>query len=409
MKTKTFHFHVGREQIRRLVDPYGTRRDRYIALVQVRNLPADLPLDVNPRNQNTSSRVSRQIEQSLLNEPKTFHLKNRGLTVIAKNIEYDTRSQTLVLTVPENSNDYGVLDGGHTYQVIRKNAMAPIDEETTKTEPAFLDAHVGMEIMEGLPDELIVDIARARNTSAQVKGFSLANLENTFDWIKDALKGEPYANKIAYRENEDDNEFPIDIMEIVGFSTMFHPDFSDADNPPILTYSGKGRCLDHFSTEANQSGYISMAPILKDVLKLYDFIHINFASMYEEIGGFSGLNDPTAKHKGVKLGRVSEVKQYPDGFQLYYLGKVGEYRFPDGWLYPVVGAMRSLVEYKPQRTTWKVDPFDFFKRHGKKFVTMTLEAGKTLGRTPAAIGKNKPHWVQLHDRVSLILARSGNQ
>lgn len=408
MKTKTYKFHVGKEQIRKIVDPYGHKRDRYIALVQIRNLPSDLPLDVNPRNQDTGSRVAKQIEQSLLNNYDTFHLLNRGMTVITRGIEYDNKSQLLTLNIPEGSHEYGVLDGGHTYQVIRKNALADTVDE--KKEPQFLDGHVNVEIMEGLPDDLIVDIARARNTSAQVKGFSLANLENKFDWIKVALDNEKFGNRIAYRENEDDREFPIDVMEVIGFATMFHPEFSDADNPPIMSYSGKGRCLEHFADDSKQGGYLSMAPVLSDVLKLYDFIHLNFSSMYEEIGGFSGLSHGEGdKRKGVKLGKVTEVKQYKDGFDLYYLGERAEYRFPDGWLYPVVGAMRALVDYKPQRTSWKTDPFDFFKKHGKKLVTMTLEAGKTLGRTPAAIGKNKPHWVQLHDRISLIASRAGIQ
>lgn len=407
MKSKTFRFHVGKEQIRKISDPYGHKRDRYIALVQVRHLPADLPLDVNPRNQDTGSRVSKQIGESLIDNPQTFHLKNRGLAVITRGIEYDNRSQVLSLTIPEGSQDYGVLDGGHTYQVIRELAEKSASDEESK-EPAFLDAHVTLEIMEGLPDDLIVDIARARNTSAQVKGFSLANLENKFEWIKQAVSGEKFASRIAYRENEDDTLFPIDIMEIVGFATMIHPLFQDADNPPILAYSGKGRALDMFANEEHQAGYVSVAPVLVDTLKLYDHIHLNFARMYEEIGGFSGLGQESSgtKHK-VKLGKVSEVKQYKDGFELFYLGKRGEYRFPDGWLYPVVGAMRALIDYKPVRTTWKTDPFEFFNRHGKKLVTMTLEAGKQLGRTPAAIGKNKPHWVQLHDRVSLIASRAG--
>ncbi len=163
-----------------------------------------------------------------------------------------------------------------------------------------------------------------------------------------------------------------------------------------------------FTLDEKQPGYISVYPILKDILKLYDHIHLNFAKFYEEIGGFSGLHENDAtKRRGVKLGKVVEVKQYTEGFELYYLGTKAQYRFPDGWLYPVLASFRALVDYKPKNTTWKTDPYEFFDKHGKKLVALTLEAGKQLGRNPNAIGKNKAHWTQLHDRVSLILARSG--
>lgn len=57
----------------------------------------------------------------------------------------------------------------------------------------------------------------ARNTSTQVKEQSLANLSQHFDAIKDILKNEPYANRIAYKEtefSEDGSRKDIDIKEI---------------------------------------------------------------------------------------------------------------------------------------------------------------------------------------------------
>ena len=406
MKTKTVRISVGKEQVRKLVDPFGKASDAYYALVRVNDLPMDLPLDVNPRKQDVGSRVSRNIEETLLNKPDSFHLMNRGMCVIAKKMNYDNRSQILELVIPEGTENYGVLDGGHTYQVIRKNVQKHVDAASEEV-PAFFDAFVRMEVMSGLPDELIVDIARARNTSAQVKGYSLANLEHKFEWLKEELADTSFGKLIAYRENEDDEQFPLDVMEVVALVTMYHPDFNDVDTPPIMAYSSKARCLEMFGDDAKQAGYLSVRPIVKDILKLYDYVHLNFAKMYEKIGGFSALTDDEGKQrKGVRLGKVTEVKQYENGFDLYYLGRTAEYRFPDGWLYPIVAALRALVDYKPQRTTWRMDPFTFFDKHGEKLVRMTLEAGRQLGRNPNAIGKNKPHWSALYDRVDLLALKS---
>ena len=62
--------------------------------------------------------------------------------------------------------------------------------------------YVKIEVIEGFgPDEL-VKLVDARNSSNQVRDESLMNLANDFDMIKAALKGEPFADKIAYKEYE---------------------------------------------------------------------------------------------------------------------------------------------------------------------------------------------------------------
>src|ERR1700674_4008615 len=78
---------------RRIPDPlfknaYGL--ERHLFVVPVRTMPPDVPLDPNARRPNTNRRVYRLVEESLLNksgEPGTFHLKNKGITIIARRVE----------------------------------------------------------------------------------------------------------------------------------------------------------------------------------------------------------------------------------------------------------------------------------------------------------------------------------
>lgn len=361
-------------------------------------------MDVNPRSQNTDSRVSRQIQGGLLDNSANFHLLNRGLTVTAFDTKYDARSQDLCLELANGY--YGVLDGGHTYAVIRKNIapylVQPVETETedkapTKTleRPDFFDAFVRMEVVTGVKSDLLVDIARSRNTSAQVKDESLANLEGSFDWLKDILAKTPFGPQVAYKENEDDNIYPIDIREIVALLTLFHPTFQDTEKPPIMGYSSKGRCLELFRNEPE--GYQSLRPIIPDILKLYDYIHLHFADLYKTIGGFGAVGDNKAT-KSVKLAKVTGVKGVKEGFPLFYLGQTAFFQFPDGWLLPVLSALRGITSYKTV-SKWKVDPYKFFDRVGKGLVKATLESALSLGRNPNAVGKSRPHWIQLHERV----------
>ncbi|HTB63412.1 MAG TPA: AIPR family protein [Opitutales bacterium] len=400
MKLKYYRVSVASDCIRKLADPQNDGHDAYYAYVSVKHLPADLPLDVNPRNQDTESRVARQIESGLIEEWSIFHLLNRGMTISALEVEYDNKTQTLTLGFPDGAEGYGVIDGGHTYAVIRKNLSSTFPGGD---KPDFIEAYVRLEILVNIDSGLIVDLARARNTSAQVRDESLANLEGKFDWIKEALAKTTFHDRIAYRENED---LPLDVREVIALMTLFHPNFVKGDNPPIVAYSSKQRCLNMFKDEAMQEGYKRLRPILVDILRLYDFAQLNFAPLYKETGGISSIGSENgssdaanSEKKKPKLGRLSEVKQVKAGFPLYYYGETAYYRFPDGWLYPVVGAHRAIASYKGANVGWKVDPIKFFERYGKSLVGITLEASKALGRNPNAVGKSKNHWIQLYGQV----------
>lgn len=396
MKVKKYTIAVPSENFRKLTDPQNEGHDTYYAHVCVKHLPLDLPLDVNPRNQDTESRVSMQIQEGLLDEWNVFHLLNRGITISALDVEYDNKNQILTLTFPESSDDYGILDGGHTYAVIKKNIL-PFVQVPQK--PDLFEAFIKLEILVNIGSDLIVDLARARNTSAQVKDESLANLENKFDWIKNVVKNTAFADRIAYRENEENK--PIDIRKIIALMTLLHPDFAKSDDPPIIGYSGIGKCLSMFRQD--DEGYRKLESILIDILKFYDHIHLRFEKFYHELGGISSIGKenvgPLGEKKKGKLGKVQEVKQIKAGFPLYFSGETAEYRFPDGWLFPVLSAHRAIISYRGSGARWKVDPFKFFDKYGKSLVAVTLEASKALGRNPNAVGKHKNHWVQLYDKT----------
>jgi hypothetical protein len=414
MKTKSVTIPVAANRIAQMTDPQRKGHDTIHAYVKIADLPLDLPSDVNPRAQNTESRVARQISQGLVDDSDIFHLLNRGMTITAYNAKYNAKTEQLTLELA--GGYYGVLDGGHTYAVIKKNLTPYLESqhsneektekaEKTKTKdveverPEFLDAFVRVEVIVGVKTDLLVDIARSRNTSAQVKDESLANLEGSFDWLKEQLFKTRFGEQIAYKENEDDAQFPIDVREIVSLLTLFHPKFQDSENPPIMGYTSKGRCLELFRED--EEGYKALRPIIPSILEMYDYIHLKFADIYKSIGGFGGIGDEDKRkkdQKGVKLAKVTGVKHLEEGFPLYYIGETAHFRFPDGWLLPCLAAMRGLCSYKTV-IRWKADPKAFFDKVGRSLVKMTLESSVALGRNPNAVGKSRPHWMQLHEKV----------
>lgn len=137
---------------------------------------------------------------------------------------------------------------------------------------------------------------------------------------------------------------------------------------------------------------------------MYDYIHLHFATIYSQIGGFASLDEDKSKtRRGVKLAKVSGVRKFKEGFPLFYLGESAEYLFSDGWILPVLSSLRAIVSYKTV-ARWKADPYKFFDRVGKGLVQMTLERSVSLARNPNAVGKDKSHWMALygHNQAKLL-------
>ncbi|MGH9789363.1 MAG: hypothetical protein ACRD4U_11760, partial [Candidatus Acidiferrales bacterium] len=90
--------------------------------------------------------------------------------------------------------------------------------------------------------------------------------------------------------------------------------------------------------------------------------------------------------------------------ELAFLGGKVPYSWPTGYLYPMLGALRALLDTNGRRSGWLVDdPFEFFTKDGAALVEATLERSSELGRNPNAVGKSKGHWQQLYGMVKLKL------
>lgn len=367
------------ESLRKFTDPLGPNRARYFAVVNSKFLPSDFPLETNPREQNLNSKVARKIRDSFIG-PDTgslFHLLNRGLLLSAESVVYDNQKDEITIVI-SNLQTHGVVDGGHTYKVITGNQAAVND-----------DRFVTLEIMTGVEDDFEA-IAGARNTSVQVKEKSLAELEGKLDNIKVAIKGLPFDGDVAYKENEDK---AIDVQDVVAILTIFHNDRNAAH--PVYTYSSKGRTLQVYLEDVD--GYKKLAPVAKEIFKLHDHIKMTFPELYKDAGGRPGA----LKEIGYKNGKL----RWP----LYYSPKVAgdfertAYDVPSGFVYPILGAMRFLLEKDPVTSNykWKTDPIKLYdKVVGKKLVELTIDASSELGRNPMAVGKSSRHWEGLYNYVA---------
>lgn len=399
---------VSQDYIRSIKDPHLTKITTLHAIVKVRDLPnGRIPDKINPRSHEAikmSSRIPEAIEDSLKETPELFHLLNRGCLILAKKAWYDNQNKMLHFIV-ESENDHGMIDGATTDRVLAKlkGEVSTADFAYLKEDeipPHFKDAYIHLEIIAGddLEQDLRIKLAGARNTSEQVKEFSLEDLKGNFDWLKDILEESSFRGKIRYRENEPK---PVDIRVVLALLTLFHPNWLTFNKNPIVAYTGKGAVLDLYANtdkEAGwQRGYERLAPVVVDILKLYDYIHIEFQKAYKKAYGAGG--------ERVKLGRKKEVTYIDKPAKarvLHLSGEKTQYVLPDGWLYPLLASFRMLLDWPKSgrgEVKWVKNPFDFFSLHGHELVSFLVDRSEELGRNPNATGKSNGVWLGLRDMV----------
>ncbi len=164
--------------------------EHHVLLSRAINVPEGISDAPNPRVQNTDRAIYKEVRESLDNAADlSFHLKNKGITILAHHVETSEDKKTVALYLGKND---GIADGAHTYRIILE-----AQEEETCPE----GQHVKFEVLTGIPQEMGPEISGGLNTAVQVDDASLRNLEGRFDWVKEILKDTDFGNCISYMQN----------------------------------------------------------------------------------------------------------------------------------------------------------------------------------------------------------------
>lgn len=361
---------------RKLYDPFENGKSRkYVFYVKVDDVAEGIPMTTNPRDQKLTSNVAKAITDSLTSNDGYFHLKNRGIVVSAQKVNYNNKTGKVTIYF-ENTQYHGNIDGGHTYKIVCDHKGENLDQ------------YVQFEIMTGVED-IIENLAEARNTSVQVDEKSMAELAQKFDPIKEALEGMPFYRRIAFRQNQSSvdeetgrNEKMIDAREVVAIINMFNVDKFTGSNHPIQAYSSKAKMLSIYLSDVES--YRKYVNIIPDIFDLYDGIEQEFAKAYNEAGGKYGRK----KYSGFKDGNVIAKSK----FGLHEL----QYKIPDGIMYPVVAAFRSLVKFNEStgKYEWNsgVNPLKIWDKCKTELASKVMSFASSIGDNPNAVGKDQNVW-----------------
>lgn len=375
----TFRFPT--QQFRSVPSPVG---DSKVGLffVQAATVPRDLWdwREVNPREVNRRSSVYRQIMQTLTQEPERFHERNRGITLVARDLTYDDKRKEVVVHL-DDVKFHGVVDGAHTLDAILEAQKQPPEDGWP--------AHVFIKAITGVDADQIAEIAGGLNTSEQVDLKSLENLREHFAELRRVLAHESYADLIAYKMNEPK---PVDVREILYYLAVFDCGEYDEKKHPVALFGRKEGIVRRFAAQAadNVAGdsfriLISRAP---EILRLRDVIENR------------ALAFPIGRYKVGKNTRVRSESHREN--HLVFLDERVNGKIPLGWIMPMLAGFRANVEWnKPKGSfTWTVPIDELVDACIDQLVLGIQEVHEQENSRPEYVGRNAISWRMSYNTVS---------
>ena len=381
----TFRFPT--HQFRTIPSPVGDARIG-VFFTAAKTLPRDLWdwRDVNPREVKRKSSVYAAIVQTLKEEPERFHERNRGITIVARDLTYDDRRHEAILTL-DDTKLHGIVDGAHTLDAILETQKLPPENGWP--------AHVFVKAVVGVEAEQIAEIAGGLNTSEQVDLKSLENLRDHFEELQKAIARQPYADSIAYKMNQNK---PVDVREILYYLAVFDCSQYDEKKHPVALFGRKEGIVRRFAEQAASPTpgdsfriLISRAP---DILRLRDLIEKH------------ALELPIGRYETGKGTRVRSESHRDHN--LVFLNESVNGKIPLGWIMPLLAGFRANVLWdKPKGSfTWIVPIDELLPKCIDQLVLGIQEVHEQENSRPEYVGRNALSWRMSYNTVSqAILSR----
>lgn len=384
---------------------------------------------INPRTA-TENKVTRAIYETLDKSPELFWYKTKGILIATKECRFLERNRVeLSFDEPEFE---GIMDGGHNTFAIARFLIDKLFGETFKdwnkckaywadnydtilkkfnaeeNNPAYRFS-IPVEIIcpnneEGSVEEyynVISEICSARNSNVELKATALGNQVGCYEYLKEILQNYP----IIWKTGEKGTIKSEDVIAMADIPLLFLQQIGKLPKDVksfnrVNAYSSKGQCvtffnsvLSHEAVASTEKGRFQITSELvksaldmtEDIMKYFDCLYQKFPALYNA-------------HQG-SFGRITSVKLDKEVNPLFGTQPKSAPYYPDGFIYPLVVGLTSLMTYdEPSNTIkWKVNPasidFDFNKIPLTKYIDMI----KLIGYDPQKVGKTQLFYIEAAD------------
>lgn len=398
-----------------------------IALASLIDLIQALNLDANPRLAKTGP-VTQGIQESLTQDSETFQFMTKGILLAASDVEELERNRFRLRI--EDPQLEGILDGGHNTlaagrQILEDVLNAEMDVDSVeavlksiktwedlkgawdtyrvqlvKHRDAVTKALMPVEVIfpgeevdayEFFQEQVLV-INAARNNNAELTVETKSNKRGFYDEIRANLDS-ALVEEVEWKTNDGGRIKVRDLvaLALVPLSVLpFKSMRTVATNPTIL-FSSKGQCIQIYNDLLNEDGVVaevkgniievvdptvkSALTLMKDMPRLFDLIYEKMPASYNAAGG--------------KFGKIDHVAMASDGKKCrtrYYRRPV-QYTYGEGYIYPLVYALSSLIKNDDGVLSWRTDPDKFITERLDEILKSFYSMIQGQNHDPAKVGK----------------------
>lgn len=399
-------FTLPAEEFRSLPIPGYPGAKMGTCFVNVTDVPSDFDafMKVNPRVPKRTAKgilsgpVPKAILDTLRESPEEMVLKNAGIYILADSVEHSREkggAGIVSITLSDDSKQ-GIVNGGHTFAAICEANDTAEDDQLETLKKAFVRLH----LLQGVPHDMVSEIAEGLNRSKQVQDPSLENLRGHFDEIKKAMAGETGESAIAYHEGAEGDVY---IAEILALIEMFNFERYKPGEHPHGLYAHQSRAVSEFSIdfEASPSPVKLVITRLPEILRLADQIRKDAPIEARSRASF--------EIGRMKLGEGRKGRVASADADLHFLGETSKYRLPNGWLYPMLAAFRANViwDLKKSRFGWRVPNEVVLEKCLPDLVSVCVNEHRNNNQKPEWVGKRDSAYRQCHLHIELYLAKKG--
>lgn len=386
-----------------------------------------LDLTANPRSA-TKNQIVKAICDTLKHSPEYMVFKTKGLLIACRDFEVLQRGRYR-LSFDDTYPTDGLLDGGHNVLAIgiflleeyfnQHDEAIPKEVSRIKKWVDFVEVwqeykdevsefaktlnfQVPVEIIypqSGFEDvfaDKVFEISDARNNNNSLTSGTMADHRGYYDILKKYVDPD-IEEFIEWKDGEAgkyikrDDIVALSLIPFIALQRAGKLDHVDIGNiNPVSIYSSKGSCVATFSKlieklKLNEdiADELELPPLIesafslmKDIPYIYDQIYLKFPAAYNDVSpGF---------------GRISKVKETKERkSKTKYYKFESDYRYPDGFIVPIVVSLHALIGVDGDRVYWKVPNIrSFVKENLKGNCEMLVSTIKDNQYDPQSVGKS---------------------
>jgi hypothetical protein len=337
-------------------------------------------LEAEGKKRRRPTQVHRAIFDTLQNYSHNFSVLNSGVVIVARDCQIDEKEKCLIL------QESSIVNGAQTQGVIR--------DFLKKSNGDLPLTHVKFELIVTSDEELIAEIAIARNFQNDVMSLSIAGRLGELDELGKAYENQCAGKKLQKSETNLSEDY-TKTERLLQVITALIPEelwTKDKDSEheinKVYTYSQKAKCLREFR-EVHRRVKDEKDPENGNYKRLYQFY-------IDIVGEADELYNKWKQHQGFQGSGLHAIKRNEKGEII---------DVPDGIVFPILASLSAFAK-KTERGWSIVCPRQF---NDEELIRVAKTAYTEIAKSnPNKMGKTKACYSALYEITSLYKKLTSN-